>query len=157
MWPVGEAQLLKWPREAGGMGKSTGSQVSDGQAPDGDRTSIQEKSWALRHPCDRFDGAEALHHFCLQSSWRPSLGQFNPDPSREGVLGDGSSVTQLSTGSLPCYVSEFLSEQAVSLIPAFLYLLSLTVNLTHLRAPKMSLGELLYYMWNQLIFLKRYI
>ena len=42
--PAGEAQLLKRPHEAGGVGKSTGSQVSDGQAPNGDRTRIQEKS-----------------------------------------------------------------------------------------------------------------
>lgn len=40
MWPVGEAQLLKQPHEAGGVVKSLEA-VSDGQAPDGDRTRIQ--------------------------------------------------------------------------------------------------------------------
>lgn len=100
MWPVGEAQLLKQPHEAGGVGKSTGSQVSDGQAPDGDRTRIQEKRWTLRLPCDRLDGAEApfLPPKLPKPHFRPILTQNHPG---EGFLGDGSSLTQLSIESLP--------------------------------------------------------
>ena len=117
---------------------------------------FQGKSWALRHLCDRLDGVSApfLPPKLLKSHFGLILTQNRPG---EGVLGDGSSVTQLSIGPWPWYVSEFLSEQAASLTPAFVYLLSLTVNLTHLGAPTMSLGERLCYMRNQLIFLKRYI